>query len=303
MESKDNKEKEIHYINTLLNIEQFSGESSTRLGPALTFLTMAFGPILVYVYFGLTLLPFKIVVPIAIVWIIHSALVTLGQQKKRVEQFKQRLYDEYSSITEFMDIKTVHQDGMIEYKSNRVAYLLVTQNSGNFDVIQRAQQIAKILERISGDYNIDIRSQNILDTDELHTRYDGISLFEDREAAKDYLEIVDFNREIIQKDTLVSRVIFVVSARKKYHKEMKKSLISVLNSPEIRAFRSVTLAPFEVTNNIISRDIDSYIDFKEIQRQQYSKGEYFGSYVDEYDYSADIRDNTEVKEERGFISK
>lgn len=302
MESKKSEE-EIKYINTLLNIEQFSGESSTRLGPALTFLTVAFGPILIYVYFSLTLIPAKIWVPIALLWIIRSAMLTLGQEKKRVEQYKQQLYDEYSSITDFMDIKTIHKDGLIEYKNNRVTYLLVSQNSGNFDVIQRAQQIAKILDRISGDYTIDMRSQNILDADNLHSRYDGVALFEDREAAKDYLEIIDFNREIIKKDTLVSRVVFVINGKKSQFKAMRRDIESVLNSPEIRAFRSVTLADFEVANEVVSRDIDSYIDFKEIQRQQYSKGEYYGSYVDEYDFEKVKQVKGKVKEERGFIRK
>lgn len=298
MESKMNKPQE--YINTLLDIERFSGESRKRLGPIMLFLTVAFGPVLMYGYFFIGVIPVTWASAFFVVHITRSAMVILGQEKRRVELYKQQLYDEYSSILEFMSIKTVHSDGLIEYKGNKVAYLMVTKNSGNFDTFRRAQQISKIISSIDKTYTIDILCQNILDSDDLSSRYAGVSFFVDREAAKDYLEIIDFNRQIIKEDSLVSRVVFVISGRRKDHKGMRQSIESVLNSDDSRAFRSIEIADAELATEIISRDIDSFVDFADIQRRQYSEGKYYGSSVKEYDYD-DTVSKKEVKEERGFM--
>lgn len=271
-------------INSLLDIERFSGESQARLGPIMYFLMLASAPFLLYAYFLLGRVPIKYVVPFFIIHVIRSWMVTLGNEKVRLGQFRQQLYDEYSSIGEVMSIKTIHEDGMVEYSTNKVAYLIATSNNSHLDDVYRAQMIRRLIADIPGHFNLDIRGQNMINVDNLSSRYQGVQFFGTKEAARDYLDIIDYNRKIIKEDTIITRTVFIISTRRQYFKELKSVVEALAQSNEVKAFKSLKIADQKLAREIISRDIDTYIDFEEINKMKYAQELYHGSYVERYDY-------------------
>lgn len=295
--------QDIKYINTMLDIEQYSGETPTRIGPFIAYLLLAFGPMLLYAYLFLGIIPLKYAAVFFIIHLVRTTMVIVGEESKRVEQYKQQIYDEYSSITDINNIVTFYKDGLLEYKGNKVSYILVAHSKDDVEVQYKSRQISRMLSGFDTQYMVDIRCQNILDKDELHSRYEGVSMFPDREVAKDYLEIIDYNRDIVKDDTLITRVVFTISARKRNFKSLRTDIERVLNSQDTRAFKTIAIADREMVKEIIARDVDTYIDFDEIMRKKHSKEEFYGSYVEAYDYEEKNTVAVKVKEERGFMSR
>ena len=111
-------------VSMLLDIDNFYGEHEGRLGPTLKFLLIGGAPILLWVYTGF-IVPAFLFFPFWVVWLIRVGLITLGRERDRLVQFRKQINDEYASIYELLNIKTIHQDGCIEYVNGMVAYAVV----------------------------------------------------------------------------------------------------------------------------------------------------------------------------------
>lgn len=298
------KENKVKTINTLLDIERFSGESAGRLGPVLWFFGLAGGPLLIFLYSLYGVIPIKYFLIPYIPYVIKIALVTLGEEGKRLEQYKRQMYDVYSSIYDVMEIKTIHKDGMIEYVNGMICYNLVAYNAGNMDPIKRAQLIRAINSEIGRSYDFDIRGYNTNIADDLYRRYEGVKLFGDEEVARDFLSIIDHNRDIATKRTLMTVTVYCVYAKINDYKTLKMRLESILKKPEARAFKELKIADGDSVAFILSEDIDAYVSFEELQREKYSTGQFFGSHVVEYDEQT--KEETKKEDEifdRGFMVK
>lgn len=292
-------------INTLLDIQKFSGESEGRLGPVLWFFGLAGAPLLVFIYFFYGIVPMKWFLLPYIFYVLRIALITIGEEGKRLEKFKRQLYDIYSSVQDIMEIKTIHKDGMIEYTNGLVCYFLVAYNAGNMDNIKRAQLIKQINTDIGRSFEFDIRGYNTSIADDLYRRYEGVKLFGDEEVARDFLAIIDYNRDLATKRTLMTVTVFCVYARLGDFQDVRRRLEGILRKPESKAFRNMRIPDGDSISWILSEDIDTYVSYEEIQRVKYSTGQFFGSHVVEYDVDLD-EGKLKIEDtmyERGFIAK
>jgi hypothetical protein len=287
-------------INMLLDIEKFSGEHVGRITPVLVFLLTAGLPVLILMYLFVGKVNLLYFLPFWIVYAIKIGLITVGREAKRVEEFKRQLYDQYSSSLDLMNIKTVHDDGCVEYVNGNVSYYVVATNGNLTDELMRAQIVRKFFIQLNEGYIVDIHVHNIVASDELANRYQGVKLFSDGEAAKDFISLIDHNRLIISNNSLITQVVFIVKAKKKEYRKLKENIETALASEDAKVFRGLKLSSFEEVEVILSRDIDAYVDFQEMQRKKYRSGNYFGSKVAGYDLTEEIKKEDET-EERGFM--
>jgi hypothetical protein len=287
-------------INTLLDIEMFTGEGKGRIGPILVFLLVSGVPAIIYVRYLILILPFTLALLFQICWIIVWALIIPGEQKKRVDQFRRLLYDIYSSVYSLMRIKPIHDDGCIEYIDNRVSYLVVASNGSSIDPVMRAKVVSRFISNIGSEYVPDIYVQNIDTSDELWSRYSSVKFFTDDEVAKDFLDIIDNIIKIVKEESLVTRTIFQFKARKSEWKELRKAIESAVRGADSQVFKYLIIADKKLVEDILSRDMDAYIDFEEMGRKKYMKGNYFGSRVIGYDIDFG-EEQTVISEERGFM--
>jgi len=279
------EKKKVGTINSLLDVTKFSGESTGRMGPAIMFFVAAGVPFLAYVYWILSAVPFKLFLMFYIPYTIRMALITMGEEGRRLDQFKRQLFDAYSSTSEIMDIKTVHEDGMIEYTNGVVAYTQLAHNAGNMDQVQRAQSISSILRKL-GNYDYDLRIYNTNLSDELYSRYEGVKLFTgDPNAARDFLKIIDYNREYAEAESLLVVTAITTYSRVNDFISLHDTCEAASKSSEAKVFRGLELATRSEISTLLSEDIDAHIDITEMQRVKYSDGNYYGSKVIEYDYA------------------
>lgn len=284
----------VETINMLSNIEHYVGEKEPRLAPLLISLVLSSIPALIYSYYFMGIIPLKIFIPIYIYYIVRVFMKVLGEEKKKITQFKKQLYNVYSSALDLLNISYIHDDGCIEYNNNVISYIIVLENGQINDPIQRAQSIRKLIDFLTFKFNLDIYITNASLRQALIERYKTANKFKDKQISSDFIEMIDYLLEISSKKSLLQTVKFVVRVPKYDWDKCKRTIESLLISNDVKAFRAMHLAKKSEVEEIISRDIDAYIDFDKMNIDKYANHKYGKSKVITYN-------KKELKEEEEFL--
>lgn len=282
----------------LLDIDHYYGESEGRLGPTLKFLIIGLGPILLWVYFGFPL-PVWLFWPAEAIWLVRVGLITLGREKERLVQYRRQLNDDYSSSEELLRIKAVHDDGCVEYLNGRITYFIIGSNGTSYDAIARSKMLREFFGQFNRLFDIDIYVQNITELKSLEERYANVKLFTDEDAAKDFVDIIDHNRNIVYQGSRLTRLVIGVKAPRSYWTEVRDTCRQVCYSGAAKAFKDVHLASRNEVLDILNTDVRTYVDVDGILQKKYTTHEYFGSHV--LYFGDKEEDNSDLAgQERGF---
>lgn len=284
----------------LLDIDNFYGEHTGRLGPTIKFLVAGSVPMLLWVYTGF-IIPYFLFLPAWAVWVVRMALITIGRERERLVQYRKQINDQYSPISDLLNIKTIHPDGCIEYINGRVAYMVVAVNGSVYDSTSRAQQIQAFLSLFGNDYDIDVYVQNITDMKSLEERYNHVQLFVDADAAQDFIDIIDHNRNVVYSQSLLTRVVFVVKGRKTEWKDIRDNCKTAVFSASSKAFKEVTLASREEIEDVLNTDVRGVVDLDNILQEKYTTHQYYGSKVLYFDDKKEEPERDMEFEEKGFM--
>lgn len=283
------EEKKDSYISMLLDVEHVYGQHSTRLGPILLSLCICASPVLVYVYFALWIyIPLWLFIPLEIIVIIRTLMIVQGREPYRVEIFRRRIHDKYETTASFMNIKTIHPDGCIEYINGTIMYMVVCFNGTTTDEIQRTIQLRKFLISLLGEYLFDIYIHNIADSPALFEYYKKAVAFNRNEAARNFVKIIDYSRDLTTDNSMVQATIFCVKGRRNEWKDIKKQVDIAINSRNAKVYKTVfRLNTSDAINEVLNRNIDSVVDIQKLLRNKYKTGDYSTSRVLAYDLSED----------------
>lgn len=273
-------------IQMLLDIENIFGESTKGLGQLVLALCVGLIPVLVTAYFGLYIyIPWKILVAICVIWFIRSMMVIKGRERERVRHYKKIQEDVYSAADDMINIRSARQQGCVEYVNGTVGFFVVTYNNSEDEGVWKSKQIDRFIGLAVGKHDFDIRIQNINSTEEIDNRYNNVTLFSDEEAAGAFMEIIDYNREMVSKRSTLTRNIIFVRGSKYQWKEIVSDIQSALSSESARVFRKAYMVTDrDEINEIISRDINGYVDLEEMLQKKYRTGNKRGAKIISYDF-------------------
>jgi hypothetical protein len=294
--------KKTDTINMLLDVDNYYGEHEGRLTPWLVYLTTVATPILLYVYFGFPF-PAWIFFPLVFLFAVRMGLIIIGHERDRLAHFRKQIYDVYSSIYELLNIRTVHDDGCVEYVNGRVGYMLVAVNGTVLDDVLRSQIVGEFLTLLCGEHDVDVVIQNITETKALENRYKGVKLFSGADAAQDFVDIIDHNRKLVYSSSLLTRIIFFVKGNKSEWAEIKKDLEITKMSQQAKAFKEVHIAEKDEVVEILGRDVNGTLDIDAMLQRKYATGEYFGSKVVGYDKAEDDARNKPTPQVLQFMQQ
>lgn len=297
-------------IQMLLDIENIFGESTRGLGQfVLTLLLIMIPPLIIgwtaiYLY-----VPWQILVIICLVWAVRITLIVMGQERRRLQNFKKQRDDSYALADSMSNVRTIHPQGCIEYVNGGIGFFIVTYNDSSGDVLAKSKQIDRFINLAAGKHPIDIYIQNINDTSALDNRYSKVTLFTDDDAAHAFMDIIDYNSKLVAACSTLTRNIIFISGSKYQWKDILSDIETALNSESARIFRLAYLVTDkEEIENIISRDIDGCINLDELLQKKYYTGNTHKSKIISYDFK-DVQDYTvenRIKEEQditGFLPK
>lgn len=281
--------KKDNYISMLLDIEHVYGQHSSRLTPILISLCIIAAPVLFYVYFALwTYIPLWLFIPIEIIIAIRTIMKIQGRENYRVEMFRRRLHDKYESTASFMNIKTIHPDGCVEYVNGTIMYIVVCFNGTTADEVQRSIQLRKFLVTLLGDYVFDVYLHNITDSPALFDYYKKAVAFNRNEAAKNFVKIIDYSRDLTTDNSMVQATIYCVKGKRNEWKDIKKQIDITVNSRNAKVYKTIfRLSDSEAINEILNRNVDSIVNIQELLRNKYKTGDYSTSRVLAYDLPDD----------------
>ena len=287
-----------------LDVNNFIGLAEGRLSPWLKCLGLGLGP-LIFAPYLLQFIKLSIVIIVFLLWFLFVLAHTVGDQKNRLKRYKKRLAEENVTAFELLNIKRIWNTGCIEYLNSQVAYVIVCENSDRGSVQEKSAGLTFFYTSLLSKYKVDLYFQNVDSCAELDKRYAMAKALKDRNVRNDYVENIDYNINLILSKSRLMRPVFIIRGRRGDFKDILKTAEEVTRSNAARVFKSVTvLKDEEAINNIISRDMDTYVNYQELIMQKYCTKEYYKSKVIGYDIQDDnlvIADKNDVKNIRGFM--
>lgn len=298
-------DEELGKLTPLIDIDNYFGTSSKRLMPVILMGVALCVPCFIYAQFLITIVPIKIFLVFLSIWVFRWGLIILGEEPKRLDQYKRQIAEIYSSAKELMMIKEIHSDGLIEYMNGTIKYLIVVENGSELDPEVVSERFYLLLLGISSKYIPDIYIQNIVGESTLENRYKGLNLNTSSKAAKDYIKIIDFNIQLENDFSVLTRTVLAVKGRRHDFLEMKELILGEINAANVNIFKDIYLADRKEAMEIISRDLLMNINFGELNRDKYKTEDYKGCKVLAFDKKAVklIYEEVEEVEEnvRGFM--
>ena len=279
---KDDRPK----IQMLLDIENIFGESTRGLGQMILTLLVVLIPPLFIGYTTLYLyVPWQILLVLCLIWAFRATLVIMGSEKAKIREYRMRRDDQFSVTDDMVNIRRIHPQGCVEYINGNIGFFVVTYNDSSNDVIGKSQMIDRFLGLCTGKHAFDIYIQNDVSTDILDNKYNGVTLFPESEAAESFMEIIDYNREVVSKSSTLTRNVIFVRGSKYQWKEIVADIQTALSSEAARVFRQCYLVTDrDEIENILSRDLNGYIDIEELTQKRYATGSKHGAKIISYDY-------------------
>lgn len=303
------QEDERPKIQMLLDIENIFGESTRGLGQLVLTLCLCLIPPAFIGYTALYLyIPWQILLAVCLVFAVRVVLVVMGHESQRVKDFKKQRDDVYSLTDDMVNIRRIHPQGCVEYVNGNIGFFIVTYNSSSNETLEKSKQIDRFINLAVGKHAFDIYVQNDVSTDHLDNKYNNVTLFGDDEAANAFMEIIDYNREVVRSSSTLTRNIIFVRGSKYQWKEIVNDIQTALTSESARVFRQCYMATDrEEIENIISRDINGYIDLDKLLQRKYYTGNKHGSKIISYDFEdredTDYIEETKQEELTSFIPR
>lgn len=288
-------------IQMLLDVENIFGESTRGLGQTILTMVVAGLPVMIIAYTALyAVIPWQILAVFCVIWAVRAVLMIMGQEGARLKNYKKQRDDVYSLADNLSRIRTIHKQGCIEYVNGSIGFFIVTYNDSSTDVLKKSIMIDRFINLAVGKHPFDIYVQNVRDTSAITKKYENVQLFGDSEAANDFMEIIDYVSDVVARSSKLTRNIIFVQGSKWQWKDIKADIDIALSSEAARVFRLAYLVTDEEEiNDIVSRDIDGYVDLEALMQKKYYTGDTHGAKVICYDF----KDKEEVAEQEQVVQE
>lgn len=289
-------------IGMLLDIEHLYGEHEGRLGPILMTILLCLAAPLFYVYFGLfEYIPVWLFIPVAVVIAIYVVLAIPGRQSYRLQMYRRRLHDEYTTSADMMRIRQIREDGLVEYPRDKVFYAVCCYNGTVEDELHRTQELRKFLNALIGDFQFDTYIMNVNTTEMLRSYYKKTHKFGKNDAGRNFVKIIDNTVELTAMESKVQCTIYCIYASSSEWKMLRTQIDSAIRSPAAKCFKLVyRVSNPEELQEIIDMDTDTNVNIDDLLRRRYQTGDYGASRVLAYDPSEEIviQDKIDSDQER-----
>ena len=274
----------------LLDIEHLYGEHEGRLAPVLTSILLALAAPLLYVYFGLfEYIPIWLFAPIAIIIAIRVVLIIMGRESYRLQMFRRRMNDEWTSSAQLLNIRRIHQDGCVEYTNGKIFYAVCCYNGTVEDELSRTRELRKFLNSLLGEFAFDTYILNINNTEPLRSYYAKTHKFGRNAAGRNFVKIIDNSVELTRNDSMVQATVYCIKGTRSDWKAIRTQIDAAVRSSSAKCFKRVyRIDDPEELQNIIDMDADTNVNIDDLLRKRYQTSEYGSSKVLAYDPDGEI---------------
>lgn len=279
-------------VTRLMDINNFAGAAEGRIGPWIKFLTIGLSPLLVIPYL-LQFLPLLLVGSVFIIWNIIVLAYTVWDLPNKVARYKKQLEDPYATASDLLEVKTVHDLGIVEYMAGQISIFICAENGSIKDPEEYSIALERFNKKLVGNFITDYYFVNAEASSIFASRYRLAKNIIDLEARHEYIERLDFNLRLTSSRSKMLHTIYRISGRKEQYSDMLKTINAAINSSASKVYKKIyILDSAEELEKSFSRDLDSTISMEDLIIKKYSKDKFYNSRVLGYDL-VDIRDINE----------
>lgn len=286
-------------INVLMNIESYYGEHTGRVGPIIKFLLVAGIPLLLYIFFLISIVPIKWVLVFEVPFALRMALRILGQENEKFRVYMAAREDEYANANDIIQITRIQDDGLVEYENGTVAYIISAFTTTYFDEDELNADLEKFVAML-GKYSYDIHMHMVHHEFLLQDNLDRMRVYTDnKELLKERIDMCVYQDEVMSQNTALYRINFVVKGARYEWKILRNDVQAAVRSSYAKVFKQCRVCDKRQANDVMSRDLYLYVELEEMIKKKYTSEEYYGSKVYYYGDEMPV-EYQEEKEDVGF---
>lgn len=270
------------YINTLLNIDNFFGEHQGSMKKVLVFFAVAAAPVLGWLFFLIVFMPFKWFLVFWIPWTLRWALYILGNEPAKMAQYRQQKEDAYKSAEEIVHIAHIHDDGLIEYQNDIVAYILSGFPKGYLNDAKLSIDFEEFMDELDR-WDWDYALHNVIDELPTQNMLPNLVGYKDKEVIQDRIDFYSYQDDFTRSHTGLYRFNFIVMCSKYDWKKMKQHMEELVSSRVCACFNEIKICNAYEVDAICNRDICGFVSLDKMLTKKYDNNDFKGSKVLWYD--------------------
>lgn len=269
-------------INTLLNVDNIFGTYEGRVGPFVLTVLLGSIPLWIWLFFlqG-TPVPLWSAILIMLLFMGRLALIFIGKEKEKLKSYSARRNDAYLESKDMVNVTDII-DGLVMYTSGRVCYIMYGYLKGYLDDDLLSVELERFLNELDA-FDWDLNLYNVTDELLCTNELPLLKRYKDRETILQRINFYKYQDDWTAKNTEMYELVFVVKARKYNWKHMKNKLNELLESEVSKCFNELYIANTEQVIQIMSRDIETYVDLNEMLLNKLSSEEVQGAKILFYD--------------------
>lgn len=280
-------------INTLLNVDNIFGTYEGRVGPFIITILLGSIPLWIWLLF-LQGTPIKLWMAIIALLLLTGrlALIFIGKEREKLKSYTARRNDAYLESKDMISVTDII-DGLVMYASGRVAYVMYGYLKGYLDDDLLSVELNKFMDQLDSfdwDFNMYNITDELLCTSELPL----LKRYEDKETILQRMNFYKYQDDWTAKNTEMYELVFIVKARKYNWKHMYNKLTELIDSDVSRCFNELYLANSSQVVQIMSRDVETYVDLNEMLLNKMRDEEITGARILYYD-DEDVKEHYEDK--------
>lgn len=267
-------------INVLLNVDNFYGKYTGGAARILIYCASVCIPFLIYSLLLINFIPFRLFLPIFLLYAARMALIVVGREKERMDAYIKQRNDQYASAKELIHIQDIHDDGMIEYQNGFICYIIQAYGYSYMDDNAYSKDLEKFLARLTTQFEVDVYGHLVVDELDIKKEdMEKLRVYTDKDFLQERLDFYKYQDSYTDDFSKLYRLNFVVHAYKNQWPKLHKAVFNIIKSEYAECFDIIKVCDRQEAVDVISRDICLYVDIGEMLISKYSQDKYFGSKV------------------------
>ena len=168
------------------------------------------------------------------------------------------------------------------YTSGRVSYVVYGYLKGYLDDDVLSVDLERFMDELDA-FDWDMNLYNITDELLCTGNLPNLRRYKDKETILQRIAFYKYQDDWVSKNTEMYELVFIVKARKYNWKQLRSKLIDLVDSDVAKCFNEIYIADTQGVIDIMSRDIETYVDLNEMLLNKMSNEEISGARVLFYD--------------------
>lgn len=299
-------DKKKSIINTLLNIDNIFGSYEGRVGPFILTVLIGSIPLWIWLLFLQRLVPLWIAIIIMFLFMGRLALIFIGKEPEKMKSYTARRNDAYLESKDMVQVVNIYDDGLIEYTTGRVCYIVYGYLKGYLDDDALSVDLEQFLDELDA-FDWDMHLYNVTDELMCTTELPLLRRYKDKEAILQRMNFYKYQDDWTAKNTQMYELVFVVKARKYNWKHMRAKLEEVTQSDVSNCFNEINIADSQSVIDVMSRDIETHVDLNEMLLNKFQSDTIKGAKIlyyddkDKEDFRKKKEDGVNMKDRRTSV--